>query len=91
MYLMYVDESGDTGRDKSPTRYFILSAIFVHESSWTPLLKDLNIFRKHLKNKYGLLKREEIHASVFSTGRCVLKNDITHANRINILLQNQEI
>ena len=31
MYLMYIDESGDTGTNNSPTQYFVLSAIVIHE------------------------------------------------------------
>jgi hypothetical protein len=34
MYIMYVDESGDTGRFRSPTRYFALASIVVHEDRW---------------------------------------------------------
>lgn len=32
MYFMYVDESGDPGMLVSPTRYFVLSGLVVHES-----------------------------------------------------------
>lgn len=31
MYLMYVDESGDSGLLGSPTRYFVVSGIVLHE------------------------------------------------------------
>ena len=31
MYLMYVDESGDSGLVNSPTRYFVLTGMVVHE------------------------------------------------------------
>ena len=47
MYLMYVDESGDIGPvAKSPTRYFILSAIVIHEMKWRDILHDLAILDK---------------------------------------------
>jgi hypothetical protein len=53
---MYVDESGDTGlrRSGSPTRYFALSGIVVHESRWRDFLEALIAFGKVLRNVYGL-------------------------------------
>ncbi len=66
MYLMYVDESGDIGLPpSSPTRYFILSAIIVHELKWRDTLKDLVAFRQELKKTKGLKIREEIHCTEF--------------------------
>jgi hypothetical protein len=63
MYLMYVDESGDTGLSGSPTRYFALSGIVVHESSWRDFINTLIAFRRALKTVYGLPVRAEMHAS----------------------------
>ena len=65
MYLLYVDESGDVGLEKSPTRYFILSAIVVHELKWRKTLQDLVVFRRMLRDTKGLKLRDEIHSSVF--------------------------
>jgi hypothetical protein len=66
MYLMYVDESGDIGpTPKSPTRYFILSAIVIHEMSWRDTLQDLVQFRQMLKATKGLKIKEEIHCTDF--------------------------
>jgi hypothetical protein len=87
MYLMYIDESGDVGQINSSNRYFILSALIIHESNWFSHLEDLNDFRTHLKRTYGLLKNEEIHAAVFANGRPKLKNNIPHFQRINILFE----
>ena len=63
MYLMYVDESGDVGLINSPTRYFILSGIVVHESKWKDTLTSLVEFRKMLRDTKGLKLREEIHCT----------------------------
>jgi len=63
MYLMYVDESGDTGLINSPTRYFALSGLVLHELRWNEYLDQIVNFRKRLKAKFGLKLREEIHAS----------------------------
>jgi hypothetical protein len=69
MYIMYVDESGDTGFAGSPTAYFALSGIMVHESSWRQFLNHLITFRKTLRSTYGLPVRGEIHASEFINSR----------------------
>jgi hypothetical protein len=65
MYLMYVDESGDTGLTNSQTRYFALSGLTVHESRWRDLLAHLVAFRRTLKAVHGLPMRSEIHASEY--------------------------
>lgn len=67
MFLMYVDESGDSGLQNSPTRYFILSGLVIHELRWTEYLNQLIQFRRNLRDKFGLKMREEIHASAFIT------------------------
>jgi hypothetical protein len=62
MYLMYVDESGDSGIVNSPTRYFILTGIVIHESRWHEALNHLIAFRVRMRASFGLLLKEEIHA-----------------------------
>jgi hypothetical protein len=70
MYLMYVDESGDTGLSAaSPTPYFVLSGLVVHESRWRDFLDQLIIFRKTMRSIYGLPVRAEIHATEFVNSR----------------------
>lgn len=65
MYLMYVDESGDCGMpsDGSPTRYFCLSGLVVHETRWKETMADLLRFRHWLKNRYGVYLDDEIHTA----------------------------
>jgi len=65
MYLVYVDESGDIGLTNSPTQFFVLSALVVHESQWENLLDDVLQFRSDMRSFYGLKLREEIHAAHF--------------------------
>lgn len=65
MYIMYVDESGDTGLVNSPTRYFALSGLTVHESRWRDLLNQLVAFRRTMRAVHGLPLRTEIHASEY--------------------------
>ena len=65
MYLMYVDESGDPGLVGSPTRYFSLTGLVIHELRWNEYLDRLIDFRRRMRNQFGLLMREEIHAAHF--------------------------
>jgi uncharacterized protein DUF3800 len=62
---MYVDESGDPGLVGSPTSFFILSGLVVHETKWQASLDRLVDFRKGLRDSFRLLLREEIHSSHF--------------------------
>lgn len=63
MYLMYVDESGDCGVNNSPTRYFVLSGLVIHELRWQTYLNQLIAFRQRMRQQFGLRLREEIHAA----------------------------
>lgn len=63
MYLMYVDESGDIGLTGSPTRYFVLTGLVLHELRWRQTLDELIAFRREQKTDFGLKLREEIHAN----------------------------
>ncbi len=65
MYLMYVDESGDCGMpaDGSPTRYFCLTGLVVHELRWRDTLADLRQFRHWLKRQYHVYLEDELHAA----------------------------
>lgn len=71
MYLMYADESGDTGlpppKGKSPTRLFCLSGLVVHELRWSDTLRELVRFRHWIKRRYGIYLDEELHAAVLLT------------------------
>jgi len=63
MYLLYVDESGDTGLQNSPTDFFVLNGLVVHELRWHGFLDDVIAFRRHLQTTYALKLRQEIHAA----------------------------
>ena len=65
MYFLYVDESGDIGLNNSPTKYFALSGLVVHELKWHETLETIINFRRILKTRYGLKLREEIHGADF--------------------------
>jgi hypothetical protein len=67
MFLMYVDESGDIGMVDSPTRYFVLTGLVVHELRWQTYLEQLIDFRRRMRQQFGLRLREELHASTLIT------------------------
>jgi hypothetical protein len=63
MYFLYVDESGDPGLVGSPSSYFVLSGLAVHELRWRFCLDQLINFRRKMQSLYGLSVREEIHSA----------------------------
>lgn len=69
MYLLYVDESGDTGLTGSP--FFGLSGLVVHELRWQSVLDHFVNHRRVLRQRVGLNLRDEIHSADFihSPGR----------------------
>lgn len=83
---MYVDESGDVGLRNSPTNYFVLSALVVHEKNWLELLDSLKTFRTSLKQTKKLKLRDEIHASAFINSPGKLQR-IKRNDRLDILKQ----
>ncbi len=66
MFLMYVDESGDVGipppHGHSPTSFFFLTGLVIHELDWTHTHSELLRFRHWLKHKYGIYLEDELHA-----------------------------
>lgn len=68
VFLMYVDESGDIGLHNSPSRYFVLTGLVVHELRWEEYLDQMMDFRRRMKRFYGLNMRDEIHASEMIRG-----------------------
>lgn len=87
MYLMFVDESGDTGISDPPSGIFILSSIVIHESSWLRFLDDLIELRRSFKSQFGLKMSEEIHASEMVNGRPGFRAVIRRNDRLDILKQ----
>ena len=85
MFLMYVDESGDCGIDRSPTKFFILSGIVVHELRWRTSLERLIDFRQKVRSTYGLKLREEIHAVRFINRRPGDLDRIPKHKRLSII------
>jgi Protein of unknown function (DUF3800) len=62
MFLMFVDESGDCGLVNSPSRFFVLSGLVIHELRWKQYLAEIVDFRRYLRARFTLKLREEIHS-----------------------------
>lgn len=62
MYIMYVDECGDSGLQETSSRYFILSAMVMHEAYWTDTMNRIHEMRKRLLDSYGFPVMRELHA-----------------------------
>ncbi len=62
---MYVDESGDPGLVNSPSQYFALSGIVLHETYWKEFLERIKTFRLAMRDTYGLNLRDEIHSAKY--------------------------
>ena len=60
---MYVDESGDCGIVNSPSSFFVLTGLVVHEVRWMDCLNKLIEFRRRMRDGFGLKLREELHAA----------------------------
>lgn len=67
MYLLYVDESGDSGNFiegvSKNSRHYILSGLIISQDDWASSLEKLKKLRGIISSKYGLSPRVEIHAS----------------------------
>jgi len=71
MFLMYVDESGDTGV-KGGTGHFVLSGLIVHERHWMTSFKAVKALRARLLREYGIRRSSELHANHMIAGRGAL-------------------
>ena len=68
MFLTYFDESGDSGVYNSPTDWFVLNAVLVHETAWLRTLDELVRLRRDLRDRYGIMPRKELKGMHFRKG-----------------------
>jgi hypothetical protein len=62
MYIAYVDESGDPGRNVAITQYFTLSGIILADFNWKIFLDKVKAFRRELKRDFGLAMKADLRA-----------------------------
>jgi len=68
MYLAYVDDAGDPGLHRSPSRHFVLAAVVVHEKAWNLALDGLIELRVRLRARYRVSSRLRIKTHDFIRG-----------------------
>lgn len=68
MYLTYADESGDSGRGKGGTPFFVISGVIVHESYWNEIFSKFLELRRYLRYEYNVPQRITLHASDIVNG-----------------------
>lgn len=91
MYLAYIDESGDKGWDRSPSEFFVLGCLLVHEEQWLSNLDALVKRRKFLRDKWGISPRTELKSAHLRWGDGPLKGlGIGLRDRMNIFKDNME-
>lgn len=69
VYLAYTDESGDSGFERSPSRFFVVACLLIHQDHWRGALDDMIEFRRALRDAYGIPTRSELKAEYFVKGR----------------------
>jgi hypothetical protein len=85
--IVYIDESGDKGwaSDNSPTDFFVLGCVIVHESFWLANVDALVNLRRQLKKRWGINTRTELKSEDFRWGHGALEGlDIGLRDRMNI-------
>ena len=91
MYIAYVDESGDPGRNTRITKYFTLSGIIVADSNWKPFLDRVKTFRKGLKRDFGLILKADLRAAdLWKNSGDFKKLNLNYADRARIFRKTAE-
>lgn len=67
MYLVYADESGDSGLAGTPgargqTEFFVISGIIVHETHWNEIFQRFLDLRRNLSRRHSIPQRIAFHA-----------------------------
>ena len=85
MYLAYIDESGDMGLINSPTTYFVLSCVLIHESRWLDTLDSLVSLRRQVSSIYSIPTQVEIKATDLIHGKGLLRSfGLTKNKRLDL-------
>ena len=91
MYIAYIDESGDPGRNLAITQYFTLSGIILADSNWKIFLEKVKTFRKGLKRDFGLTLKADFRATdLWKNGGDFRKLNLNYADRARIFRRTAE-
>lgn len=90
MHLLYVDESGDSGRHNPENHTFVLCGLLVHHADWHAAQRDFSAMRTRIQANFGLAVEAELHACEL-LGRSPLHFGLDRAKRIKIALHQVEM
>jgi hypothetical protein len=91
MYIAYVDESGDPGRNTAVTKHFTLSGIIVADSNWKPFYDRVKAFRKGLKRDFGITLKDDLRAKdLWNNSGDFKKLKLSYADRRRIFRRTAE-
>jgi hypothetical protein len=90
MHLLYVDESGDTGRHNPENHTFVLCGLMVHHADWHEAQAAFADIRQRLCMNFGLPTEAEIHASEL-LGRSPHHFKLDRMQRVKIALHALEV
>ncbi len=65
MYISYFDEAGDDGYPKTSSPIFVLSSLYMDHNEWKNNFELVKLFRRKLKEDYGIPVKEEFHTNNF--------------------------
>jgi hypothetical protein len=83
VYLLYADESGDPGRKKGSSPYFIVAGLAVRETDWQRSLDELVDFRRQLKTSFGIRLKDELHAADLVQGKTLRR--LARNDRLSVI------
>ena len=63
MLLAYADESGDSGYEGSPTKWFVLALVLVREQDWLHILNRMVDMRRYIRDEWGIGPLTELKAT----------------------------
>jgi hypothetical protein len=90
MHLLYVDESGDTGRSNPENHTFVLCGLLVHHADWHVVQAGFKAMRARIREHFGLQMHAELHASEL-LGRSPILFGLNRAERIKVALHQVEM
>lgn len=68
MYLIYADESGDSGLKAGGTDWFVISGIIIHERHWNDVFQGIVNLRRYWNSWYNIPQRVVLHATEIVNG-----------------------
>lgn len=86
MYIAYFDESGDDGILNSSSEFFILTSVYMHFHSWRNNFERIQVFRRRIKDSYGLPIKMEIKGKdLLLNKRPIRSFNLSQEKRMEIL------